>query len=717
MIGLRVRHALALSTLAIASIACSPGPSVVVLPPLEALVASGDSQYGTPGQTLQTPLQVVVRAISTQIPQEGTTVLWTVESGDASIVGLSTALTDSTGSSSVRVRLGNGTGEITIRATVENQEQARAQFRVFNVDRPVLDAVSPASAVPGASITLTGSNFSPDPEQNVVLFSGIRGRVSAASSTQLTVTVPECLPARDVAVRVQLGVVGSGALALSVAAGGTVRALQVGETFDATDAGGYSCPTVPGDGSAKYLAIVYSASTVGAASHPFAFTALSATSPLAVHAPGSLRPTIPPLALEPPDAQALWDEHLREREADLTLGRRRPGAIGPQAVDRMDAPPVQGEQRTFQVFRNSGGFTQVTAVAEHVGDRVALFVDRNAPAGGYTKSDLQLFSARFDDVIHPVVTGAFGAVSDLDANQRVVILTTPEVNSLTPKGATGFVGGFFFGLDLLPEREGSNGGEIFYTLVPDPLGVHSDPRPKAALLELVPGILAHEFQHMVHFNERVLVRDAESNEAIWLSESLAQFAEELVAREYSRLGDAAGTELFRDGTRDRSRRYLSGTDSVSLIVSAGQGSLAERGAGLLNMMYLADRFGTDLVGRLTRTTRTGISNVEAETGTQWPDVLSDWWSAVYLDGPGPETGNLVYPGVDLRSFLGNPFPLVPPDLGSGDVSRSGALRSSAAAYYIVSPSAGGSTTLRVAGEAGGVSAPQAAMRMRLIRIE
>jgi hypothetical protein len=263
----------------------------------------------------------------------------------------------------------------------------------------------------------------------------------------------------------------------------------------------------------------------------------------------------------------------------------------------------------------------------------------------------------------------------------VVILFTPAVNALTPRGASGFVGGFFFGVDLLPERSGSNAGEVFYALVPDPTGQFSDARTKAAVLAATPAILAHEFQHMVHFNERVLVRDAGSTEAVWLSEGLAQFSEELVARRHEQRGEPAQAELFRTGTRERARRYLSGPDTVSLILTTGAGTLAERGAGFLKVMYLGDQFGEDLLGRLTRTTLTGVENVVTQVGGGWAELVVDWWSALYLDGAGPEAGPRVYPTVDLRGFLGNPFPLSPSGLGAGDFARAGSLWSSSAGYY------------------------------------
>jgi hypothetical protein len=166
----------------------------------------------------------------------------------------------------------------------------------------------------------------------------------------------------------------------------------------------------------------------------------------------------------------------------------------------------------------------------------------------------------------------------------------------------------------------------------------------------------------------------------------------------------------------RARRYLAGPDTVSLVVTTGQGSLPERGAGFLSLLYLEDQQGTELLGDLTRTTRTGVPNVEFEAGIDWPDVLADWWSATYLDGPGPESGPLTYPTIDLRAYLGSPFPLQPVPIGPGDASPSGSLWSSSVRYYFVSPPFGGTASVRLGGDSGGPSAAQAALRLRLIRI-
>jgi hypothetical protein len=279
------------------------------------------------------------------------------------------------------------------------------------------------------------------------------------------------------------------------------------------------------------------------------------------------------------------------------------------------------------------------------------------------------------------------------------------------------VGGFFYGLDLL-EREGSNRAEIFYGMVPDPAGQYSDPRTREQVLAVMPAILAHEFQHMIHFNQRVLVSKADGTEAQWLSEGMAQMAEELVARAYLKRGDTFTSDGYREGNKKRARYYLADPSAVSLIWSTGQGSLEERGGGWLFALYLWDRGGGDQVLRsLTRSTRTGTANVAAVMGAPWPDVFSDWTAALYLDGTGARPYPFEYPSVQLRDLLrtANGYPLSPEIVGSEDFSRTGLLWSSSVQQYIVVPPASGSVALRLGGEAGGNAPADAAFRFRIVR--
>src|SRR5436305_99140 len=55
---------------------------------------------------------------------------------------------------------------------------------------PVVSSFSPASGNVGASVSITGNNFNSVAENNVVFFGAVRAKVTSATTTALTVTVP-----------------------------------------------------------------------------------------------------------------------------------------------------------------------------------------------------------------------------------------------------------------------------------------------------------------------------------------------------------------------------------------------------------------------------------------------------------------------------------------------------------------------------------------------
>lgn len=728
------------------------------LPRLRVDVVAGDGQYGLVGEILPTPLHAVVTTAANGTPRKEVTVLWEVVEGDASFVTSPAAATDSTGSTFATVRLGTRAGPVRIGVSVVDQTDARADFTVFAVDAPALTGLDRDTADAGTPLTLTGSNFLPDPSANVVLFSGIRGRVDAAAPDRLVVEVPPCLPSGDVDVTVMIGGAGTAALPLTIGSGGAPASLSPGSVLDVADPAAPSCLRLSGAEGAAYLVVAQSTASAAVARHEVSFvglvetggavTAASRSGPGgryavpsrsgAVTGPGRRVGEGPEgvAAGERPrtgEAGVLWERRLRLLEARALRSRDRTGrglapergaeaeeaaAVGGAGPER--AVPSVGHERTFHVLTASGSFDDVTAVARYVGRQAVLYVDKAAPTGGFDTADLQAFSDEFDDRIHPAVSGAFGQASDLDGNDRIVILFTPAVNRLTPRGSDGFVGGFFYGLDLLDDREGSNGGEVFYTLVPDEEGTFSDPHPTSQVLDVVPAILAHEYQHMIHFNQRILLREAEGSEALWLSEGLAQMAEELVARSYESSGDWAKAASFRDGNLVRARRYLDDTGDVSLVVTTGQGSLAERGAGWLHVLYLAEQFGDGVLGRLTATTRTGRDNVVHQTGREWTALLADWWAATYLDGrSGAYPAELSYGDYRLRGKVARSNgadALIPPTVGSQHWGDDFALWSASARYYILRPPTGGSAVLRFGGGGGASEPTGAGLRLRIVRM-
>jgi hypothetical protein len=59
------------------------------------------------------------------------------------------------------------------------------------IKEPVITNFAPASALPGASVTISGNNFSPTPASDHVSFNGAEAVVTSATATQLIVTIPE----------------------------------------------------------------------------------------------------------------------------------------------------------------------------------------------------------------------------------------------------------------------------------------------------------------------------------------------------------------------------------------------------------------------------------------------------------------------------------------------------------------------------------------------
>ena len=121
---------------------------------------------------------------------------------------------------------------------------------------------------------------------------------------------------------------------------------------------------------------------------------------------------------------------------------------------------------------------------------------------------------------------------------------------------------------------------------------------------------------------------------------------------------------------------------------------------------------------MTATTRTGVDNVGAATGAQWPALITDWWSALYLDGIGPQDGVVEFPDLDIRTLLdGAGYPLDPPVIGAVDFSLTGSLWSSSTEYHIVEPPQQGTLSLRLGGAGGGPSTSESALRLRLVRLQ
>jgi hypothetical protein len=396
------------------------------------------------------------------------------------------------------------------------------------------------------------------------------------------------------------------------------------------------------------------------------------------------------------------------------------------------APPDSGDQRTFEVCETTDcdTFVPTTATARLVGQRVAIYLDDSVPSGGYTQADLVKVGELFDSHLYPIDTTAFGRESDLDDNGVVIVLLTPRVNALTPDcNSTGSVIlGYFFGLDLLPSQEHSNDGEVFYGLVPDPGNSGCDISKNFAT-SFLPPVFIHEFQHMISFNQHVVMRQGTAEET-WLNEGLSHFAEELGGRlvpdaECAPNFSTCEDQFLVSGDFANAYEYLNDTESSFLIEpGSSTGTLAERGANWLFVRWLADHFAatqpiaTEFTRSVVQTNRTGVTNIEAVTQDDFPTLVSQWQLANYLDNlPNftPASDRLQYTSIDFRTLyqqafdvgiFDKPYPLTPDVMDGSSYDHSGTLRGGSGRHLdIVQDPSAGEITLKLTGADGSAVLP------------
>ncbi|MGH7573247.1 MAG: hypothetical protein ACREMK_15600, partial [Gemmatimonadota bacterium] len=304
-----------------------------------------------------------------------------------------------------------------------------------------------------------------------------------------------------------------------------------------------------------------------------------------------------------------------------------------------------GDQRNFFVINrvedvdidNQTHFDEVTASLRYLGENTEIWVDDRMPEENLPASVLQSIGDRFDDQTYPTDRTAFGEESDVDGNERVIIVLTPTVNALNTEesveeGVALF--GFFFGVDLGPTTAFpfSNEGELFYAVVPDPTMDFSPlDIPVDGIDDLLNAIFAHEFEHMISANQHILERGG-SAEAVWLDEGLAHFAETLNG--------------FHVQNRLRSALFLDDPENTSL--SGGDDSLERRGAAWLLVQYMVDRFGEEVLGQLVQTRFVSTVNVERVTDRSMMFLFHEWATALLLDGTSDDPF-FHFPSLDLRA--------------------------------------------------------------------
>jgi hypothetical protein len=416
-------------------------------------------------------------------------------------------------------------------------------------------------------------------------------------------------------------------------------------------------------------------------------------------------------------------------------------------------PPNVGDTLSYRVPNLNPGksacldFFQISAVVKAVGNKVVIVQDVAAPTGGFTTTDFNDIVREFDQTILPTDTSYFGTPTDRNGDGVIVILYTPEVNKLTPAGATGFTAGFFFRADLFTKAEFQQAGqrcdttneqELFYLLTPDPTGsINNNVRSTATVRQTTRGTIAHELQHMLNQGVRMFI-DGAQLENVWLDEAMAHFAEEAVGRVTRGFSDFRELN-FGDVTTNaddynayfrqnfgRYRLWMFRPDTSSPTSSRAATELGPRGAAWAMLRYAMDRHSNNNARAFTRALvrgpQTSVANLMARVGSglTFDQFLGNWLITSYADHQGL-TGlapTFNYTAWNMRSAMtqynNGTFPLLVTPLAGTSTTL---FISGSGAYFRLTKSAGGAASTVAMQAPGGIPLDVSGARLTLVRTQ
>ncbi len=261
---------------------------------------------------------------------------------------------------------------------------------------------------------------------------------------------------------------------------------------------------------------------------------------------------------------------------------------------------------------------QVPSTCRAVGTNSYIFVeDASWTAGKVTQAAVDSMVTYFNQRtpanpsvgIYGADVAAFGNPPDVDADPRVIILLLDIQDGFT--GSGGFVTGYFYSFNEVPAStpgySTSNQAEIFF-IDCDPLDLTS-----AGGLTEGNSTLAHEFQHMIHFNY-------DPQEITFINEASSLLAE--VHCGYSLYGQSG----YNNETNQFLFTWRTGeADVLNDYSRAARWSL-----------YLRDQLGIGFFKHLVASPLHGEAGVNAAcaaagTPRRFADLLTDWFFANILN--------------------------------------------------------------------------------------
>jgi len=339
-------------------------------------------------------------------------------------------------------------------------------------------------------------------------------------------------------------------------------------------------------------------------------------------------PTIPPTATPTPEptptvTPIFVDTETLNSLKNINVPINDPNELAKRFLGVEEIPEITPPKEPFQVGDKQDFYVtdyqdknyKLTATLHYVTDHAYFWVDDNAQ---FEIADLEKLAKTFEKKIYPTDRRFFGSewTPGIDGDQHIYILFARRLGF--------YIAGYFSSADEINPavRETSNGHEMFVMNI-DNVEL-ADP--------FTYGVLAHEFQHMIHWN-------LDQNETTWLNEGFSELAQFLN-------GYPAG---------DNDKQY---TGDPDLQLNTWSGDEDENfrhyGASFLFTTYFLDRFGKEATQALVAHPENGLESIDLvlkemniiDETTNQPltadDIILDWSIANFLNDVNLDDGHYAY---------------------------------------------------------------------------
>jgi len=297
--------------------------------------------------------------------------------------------------------------------------------------------------------------------------------------------------------------------------------------------------------------------------------------------------------------------------ADLRdLARRLEGKENiPVTLDPPPPTPAKGEHKAFWVSNvDEDNNFEVKAVLRYVGDHSYFWVEKDV---NYNPKELEKIAQAFDEKIYKTNREFFGT------EYKPGIDGDPKIYILLAEGLGSTIAGYFPSADSFSAQahEYSNEREM----------IHLNAGGVDLGDDFTYGVLAHEFQHMIHwFHDR--------NEETWLNEGFSELA----------------AFLNGYGTGGFDYAYVNDPDMQVTYWPGGHADTTPHyGAAFLFTNYFLGRYGEKATQALVNHPANGMMSVDAvlkDIGSimRADDFFLDWTIATYLNDKDVEDGRFYY---------------------------------------------------------------------------